>query len=213
MSKYEMPNPKAWLDDTTEIAFDSCASGRHSGVDTFTSFTDVLRHSNPLLPLRLTGPLHSLSRRLAEYWESIPRETVTFYDLKLELLVAFCSRIQNLKIFKSEAIEPNRALVDGMRFYTRSGLRNSTDSPFPNARCSERFEAAESLYFITIILSTAEDELPVPPMPEGPVRFIPYYNMPNYLSPQAGQCSLTGSSRKVLSLGYPPRVKPSGVSL
>jgi len=182
MSKYEVPHHKAWLDDTTEIHLDSFTSDRQGGVDAFSNFTNVLRRSNPLLPLRITGPLHSLSTRLLAYWESVPRDKVEFYDLKLELLAAFCSRMENLSIFKSNTTDPNRLVIDGMRFYRRSGLRTSAESPIPNVKRGERLEAAESLYFITIILSTAEDEPPVPPMPEGPVRYIPYYDVPRYLT-------------------------------
>ena len=186
MSKYEMPNPKAWLEDLTELTFDSYSSSRHSVIEPFTGFTDVLRRSNPLLPLCITGPLNTLSTRILAYWKNVPREKVEFYDLKLELLAAFCSRVENLSIFMRSVIELNRAIpkremFDGTRFYMRPASRSSSDSPFPYAKRGERLEA-ETLYFITIILSTAEDKPSVPPAPEGAVRYIPYYDTPRYLT-------------------------------
>lgn len=177
-----MPNPKAWLDNTAEHVYDLHAPARQGGPDAFTKFTNVLRRSNPLLPLHITGPLDTLSTRLLQYWEGVPREKVEFWELKSELLAAFCSRLKNLSLFKPLVIDPNRAMLDGIEFYMRPASRRSSETPFPYARRGERLEATESLYFLTIILSTGEDEPLVPPMPEGPVPFIPYYNPPRYLT-------------------------------
>ena len=176
-----MPNPKAWLDDATEDIFDSCASTRQSGADAFTSFTNVLRRSNPLLPPCITGPLESLSCRLLEYWEAVPREKVEFWDLKSQLLAAFCSHLNSLLIFQESNAPPPRAMLDGIQFYRRPASRRSGQPPFVSAKRGEHLEAAESLWFLTVILSTAEDKPLDPPMPEGPVRFIPYYDVPQYI--------------------------------
>jgi hypothetical protein len=202
-----MPNHKAWLDGATEALFDSSAPERQHGDDPFTCFTDVLRRSNPLLPLRVTGPLCSLSDRLLTYWESVPQEKIQFYDIKSLLLAAFCTHMENLKIFKPGNVELARAPLEGIRFYMRPESRKSTDSPFSNARRGERLEAAESLYFITVILSTAEDEPEIAPMPEGSARYMPYYDVPKYLTaPKRENAASLAAATKFFRLDTRPEL-------
>jgi hypothetical protein len=65
------------------------------------------------------------------------------------------------------------------------------DVPFQNAKREERLEAIESLYFLSIILSTGEDTPSVSKMPEGPTSYIPYYDPPSYLT--APKCTSAAS--------------------
>jgi hypothetical protein len=190
-----MSNPNAWLDDETERHFDSCASEREGGGDIFTNFTNVLRRSNPLLPPVITGPLKTLSTRLLAHWRSVPKDKVKFHELKSELLAAFCLHLENLAIFQASRFEPSRSILDGLQFYSSPPSRSSGDHPFPNVRRSERLEVAECLYLLTVILSTAEDEPLVYAMPEGAVRYIPYYDVPQYLTaPKRGNAASLASA-------------------
>lgn len=184
MPVYEMPNPREWLESATEHIVDSLAEARQDdGTDPFTAFTNVLRRANPLLPPIITGPLVDLSSRLHEYWVAIPPTKVEHWGLKSQLLDAFCTRLKGLSIFNPElSISPNRAALLGFEFYRRPPSQAAHESPFPHARRGERLEAIEDLWFVTILLSTSEDKPVIGPMPEGALRFVPYYDIPMYLT-------------------------------
>jgi hypothetical protein len=68
--------------------------------------------------------------------------------------------------------------VEGLSFFIRPAARNPTDPPFPFVRRDERLEATESLYLLTVLLSTADVSPTVSDIPGGPVRYIPYYDVP-----------------------------------
>jgi hypothetical protein len=126
MLKYEMPMPKAWLNTEAESHFDSCISQRQQGHDIFTHFTDVLWCSNPLLPPVLTGPLSSLSTRVSALWATIPVHKVKFYQLKCDLLDAFCYHLAMLSIFEDNRVK-GRSALEGLQFYIRPASRNPAD--------------------------------------------------------------------------------------
>lgn len=190
MSKREMPNPKAWLNDETECHFDLCALERQGGGDDFTNFTDILRRSNPLLLPVITGPLKTLSMRVLAHWRAVPEAKVQFHELKSELLAAFCFRLEHLEIFRASRFEPSRSMLDGLQFYIRHPSRSPSDYPFPNARRTERLEVVECLYLLTVILSTGEDEPVVSALPEGDAQYILYYDAPQYLTaPKRGNAA------------------------
>jgi hypothetical protein len=185
MVKYSMPLPKAWVDAQTESRFDLYTPLRQHGDDAFTRFADVLRRSNPLLPPVITGPLCTLPDRVLAQWETVSPEGVEFHQEKHELLDAFCIHVKNLPIFSGRNITPDRAPLEGLEFYSRPPSRDPDDSPFPYAKRDDRLEATESLYFITIILSTGEKTPVVSKMHEGYVNYLPYATVPRYLtSPQ-----------------------------
>lgn len=182
MAKYEMPNHKAWLDAKSEALLDSCVLQRQQGLNPFTRFTDVLRRSNPLLPSLITGLLNTLSTCMLRLWDTFPESNVQFHKQKRNLLDAFCCHLGNLSIFDNRTIDADRLAVDGMQFYIRPATRDPSDPPFANAKHDEHLEAVESLWFLTIILSTSEDAPLVSQMPEGSVHYIPYYNPPQYVT-------------------------------
>jgi hypothetical protein len=182
MSNYEMPNPKAWLTAESEELMDSYIQERPLGNDPFTSFAQVLRRSNPLVPLIITGPLSSLRTRLLTFWNAVPRDKIAFHQLKSELLEGFCRHLESLSLFKEKREELDRLALMGVRFYVRQPSRNPQLYPFPNAKRDERLEAAETVFFLTLILSTADDAPSVSEMPEGPLAYIPYYERPQFLT-------------------------------
>jgi hypothetical protein len=178
MPGYEMPNPKAWLPVESEIFLDSCV-GEPEG-DELTCFVNVLRRYNPLLPAIITGPLDTFSARLAAFWSNIPENRVEFHQLKSSLLAGFCLRLAGLSILQPGRVETNRLALEGLRFYLRHPSRNPEESPFPHAKRDERLEAAECLYFISLILSTADDNPSPSDTPEA--LYMPYYQAPQYLT-------------------------------
>ena len=185
MATCEMLNPRAWLAAASEDIMDLCISQRQPhNDDPFTCFMQVLRRSNPLVPLIITGPLSTLRTHVLMFWGAIPLANVQFHHLKAELLGGFCSHLQGLRIF-NENIEADRLTLDGLRFYVRQPFRNPEESPFPHAKRDERLEAMETVYFLTLILSTAENTLSPSDMPEGPLEYIPYYtSIPNITAPK-----------------------------
>jgi hypothetical protein len=176
MSNYEMPNPRAWLTAASESLMDACTAQRvqWGQTDPFTCFMQVLRRSNPLVPPLITGPLNTLAMRLQAFWHSVPSDSVLHHGLKSELLAGFSRRLQGLPIFNGNR-EPDRLALEGLQFYIRRPSQSPEEPPFPSAKRDERLEAIESIYFLTIILSTAQDAPLVSEMPEGPLEYIPYY--------------------------------------
>lgn len=174
--------PRAWLSAEAEAHVDSCSNQRQGGNDLFTSFTAVLRRSNPLVPLIITGPLHTLSTRLLGYWSTVPRDVVQFHQLKSELLVGFCFQLRDLSLFKESRVEFDRSSLEGWRFYVRPPSRKPQDSPFPYAKRDDRLEAMEIIYFLTLILSTAQVSPLVGEMPEGALAYLPYFPSPQYIT-------------------------------
>jgi hypothetical protein len=79
-------------------------------------------------------------------------------------------------------VEADRFALEGIDFYVRPQSRQPSEYPFPSAKRDERLEAVETLYFLTLILSTAYDTPPICDTPEGAVKFIPYYEVPQSLT-------------------------------
>jgi hypothetical protein len=181
---YKMPAPKSWLSTQSEILVDSFIDRRlPNDDDGFSHFASVLRRSNPLLPKIITGPLTTLSARVCDYWDLVPQERVKFHALKRQLLDAFCSHLIGLTIFQRDRKHAEeRAMLDGLAFYQRPEGRNPCDAPFLHVKRKDRLEAIETCYFITIILSTAIDNPSIDEMPEGPLSFVPYSVIPEYLT-------------------------------
>lgn len=175
MSQQNQHSSNAWLSAESEQHLDLCIDQRRTGNDPFTCFVDVLRRSNALVPPVITGPLATLSSRLLAFWRGILPDKVEFYDLKRDLLEAFCRHLQGLLMFQQRNIEPSRLALEGFQFYTRSSSRDAADPPFSAAKRDERLEAIETIYFVTLILSTAEEDPSVAEMPEGAVCYLPYY--------------------------------------
>src|SRR5260370_34000825 len=175
MSNYEMQNPKAWLSTELEQLMDSCVIQQQHGNDLFTHFTQVLRQLNPLIPLIIMGPLSSLSTQLQALWDAVPCDKVLYHDLKSELLAGFSDHLGCLSLFNEGRVEANHLPPEGLSFYTHHPL---WDPPFPYAKHKECLKAIESIYFLTLILSTANDAPSVSYMPEGPLLSIPYSPAP-----------------------------------
>src|SRR5271170_2929455 len=182
MPNQEMWNPRAWLSAEAEAHVDSCIDTRQGGADRFTSFTAVLRRSNPLVPVIITGPLHTLSMRLLGFWSMVPRDAVKFHQLKSELLAGFCCQLLGLSLFDPRKVEVECSSLDGWSFYVRPASRNPQDSPFPYAKRDDRREAMEIIYFLTLILSTADASPSVAEMPEGSLAYLPYFPLPRYIT-------------------------------
>lgn len=177
--------PQSWLTARGEAYLDSQVIQPLPGDDSFTAFTHVLRRSNPLLPSILTGPLATLSTRLTELWRRIPLErriNVQHYDLKLELLEGFAAHLSCLGIFSSDRVGNDRRPVEGFSFFISPPSRKPDQHPFPSARRDERLEATETLFLLTALLSTAEDSPQVSNTLGNPVRYIPYYDVPEMLT-------------------------------
>jgi hypothetical protein len=185
MSNYEMPNPHAWLTAASEEVMDLFISQRQPpNNDPFSWFMEVLRRSNPLIPPIITGPLSTLRMRVLAFWSAIPSDNVQFYDLKAELLAGFCSHLQALQFFDAGG-DVDRLMLRGFRFYVRHPSRNPEESPFSHSKRDDRLEAMETVYFLTLILSTAENTPPPIHMVEGPLDYIPYYpSFPQLTSPK-----------------------------
>ncbi len=178
-------HPPAWLRGTEEARIDSAAVQPLPQDDSFTAFTNVLRCSNPLLPAILTGPLDSLSTRLTKYWQGIPpqqRANILHYELKTALLEGLAVHLACLGIFSSDKVGTDRRPVEGFSFFISPPTRTPEQPPFPSARRDERLEATETLFLLTVLLSTAEDSPQVSAIPGDPVRYIPYYDVPETLS-------------------------------
>jgi hypothetical protein len=182
MTNYQMPNPQAWLSMESEQLMDWHIPQRQLGDDPFTHFIEVLRRANPLVPPIITGPISSLSTRLAQFWSAVPPDAVQFHGLKLDLLVGFCHHLESLSLFEPNRVAAERLVRMGLRFYSRHLSRDPRDSPFPNAKRDERLEAVETVFFLTLILSTADDAPSVGEAPEGPVAYIPYYTPPLHVT-------------------------------
>lgn len=176
MSSFEMPNSRAWLTAASEAVMDIYTSQRQQcrDDDPFACFMQVLRRSNPLVPPIITSPLSTLQTRVLALWDAIPHDKVQFHCLKAELLAGFCSHLRALRIF-NENMDVDRLELDGLRFYVGRPSRDPEDSPFPHAKRDDRLEAIETVYFLTVILSTAENAPSVSDMPEGSLEYIPYY--------------------------------------
>ena len=195
MSKRKVLNPKAWLSNEMECHFNLCTLERSSRSDDFTHFTNVLWRSNPLLPPVIMGPLHTLSTGLLAHWHAVLKAKVQFHELKSELLAAFCCHLEHLDFFQASQFEPSHSACDRLQFYLHHSSWSSGNHPFLNIRCTEHLEVAECLYLLTIILSTSEDEPVVSVMPEGAVQYIPYYDMPQYLTaPKRGNAALLAAA-------------------
>ncbi len=176
---------QAWLSRADKARLDSDAAQPLPEDDSFTAFTNVLRRSNPLLPAILTGPLNSLSTCLTDFWQGIPlqwRTNIRHYELKTALLEGLPVHLACLGIFSSDTVGTDRRPVEGFSFFISPPTRTPEQPPFPSARRDERLEATETLFLLSVLLSTAEDSPQVSAIPGDPVQYIPYYDVPETLS-------------------------------
>jgi len=119
---------------------------------------------------------------LLGFWSTVPRDAVKFHQLKSELLAGFCCQLLGLSLFDPRKVEVERSSLDGWSFYVRPASRNPQDSPFPYAKRDDRLEAMEIIYFLTLILSTADASPSVAEMPEGSLAYLPYFPPPRYIT-------------------------------
>ena len=184
MLNYEMWNPKAWLSAELEQVMDLCVRQQQHGNDLFTHFTQVLQQSNPLIPLIIMGPLSSLLTWLQALWDAVPHNKVLYHDLKSELLAGFSDHLRHLSLFNEGRVEveAEHLPLEGLSFYTHHPSWDPQDPPFLYAKCKECLKAIKLIYFLTLILSTADDAPSVSDMPEGPLLYIPYYLVPQHIT-------------------------------
>ena len=105
-----------------------------------------------------------------------------YHNLKSKLLAGFSDHLGHLSLFNEGRVEADHLPPEGLSFCTHHPSWDLQDLPFPYAKHEEHLKAIKLIYFLTLILSTADDAPSVSDMPEGPLLYIPYYLAPQHIT-------------------------------